>query len=186
LINSVSSLQSTGSQGTTVTQIQTQVPASGSSTASASSSPQGQSITGLAAGLGAGLVFLFALLLCLGCFLWWRHKNRKPPPGQEPEDVVTQFSHRNPHNGNIEFPSESGVVSSMATTDGASWQEYPSPVAAELEKNSPANEGRGNGLPGQSELYGELHATATPLDLMAPDINISGYSYEGRYELPTS
>jgi hypothetical protein len=67
----------------------------------------------------------------------------------------------------------------MATADGASWQEYPSPVVAELEKNGPA-------IPVQSELYGELHATATPLDLMAPDINISGYSYEGRYELPTS
>jgi hypothetical protein len=203
VVNSVSSPQSTGSQGTTVieisggsvtvTQIQTQAPASGASTlasgsptASTSSSPQGTSTTGLATGLGAGLAFLFALLLCLGLFLWWRRKNRGPPPGQEPGDAVTQFSRGDPHNRKSELPSESGIVSSMATTDGASWQEYPSPVAAELDKNGPANEGKDNGLPRQSELEGEFHSTASPLDLMAPDINISSYGYEGRYELPTS
>jgi hypothetical protein len=46
----------------------------------------------------------------------------------------------------------------MATTDGASLQEYTSPVAAELE-NGPAKEGKDNGLPRQSDLEGEFHVT---------------------------
>jgi hypothetical protein len=58
-------------------------------------------------------------------------------------------------------------------------------VAAEPE-NGPAKKGKDNGFPRQSELEGKFHATASPLDLMIPDINISGYGYEGRYALPTS
>lgn len=50
------------------------------------------------------------------------------------------------------------MVWSMATTDGASLQEYTSPVAAELE-NGPAKEGKDNGLPRQSDLEGEFHVT---------------------------
>jgi hypothetical protein len=73
----------------------------------------------------------------------------------------------------------------MATTNVAPWQEYTSPVAAELE-NGPAKEGKDNDLLRKSELEEEFRVTASPLNLMTPDINISGYGYEGRYELSTS
>jgi len=64
----------------------------------------------------------------------------------------------------------------MATTDIGSWKDYvPPAVTAQDEKKGPR----------EAEMEGEFHATASPLEFMAPDINIAGYGEEGRYELPT-
>jgi hypothetical protein len=173
-----------GGGSITVTQIETQAPGpTGSTTASPSSSTstgplsgvatQGKSKIGLAAGPGAGLGLLFALFVALGAFLWWRRKNKPDASARAPAEPEIKAAYKI-HEGKSELHSDSRVMS-MATTDIGSGNDYAAPVGATQDQKP---------FPREAEMEGNFHATASPMEFAAPDMNIAGYGNEGRYELP--